>query len=374
MGAVGAVTFDLTSVKAFLQSARLTPTTVRASLRVTPIRALTAKDAEPFVTGVSPAPPTRTSTAVALLDMPSAPIRTISIADFPGLADLSGAARSSLDELEQAIAQAPAHRKASVPLGSSANLSQLNFDVSDALQRELQGQSPVASVGFLLASELNATSVIFADSSWAVPGAREILAPHLVLELPGFRPANMPQFVVSTTSILFDRLRVESRDLLLVTVSNVGGRSGKVQVNLPGGNAFALMPAPGAQLHLDNTNSATVPAGSHLTFGVAFQPRVAGSDPESVTLPILDATTNRRREVGRILLDGLGVPDESSGVPPIVAPIVPPEEFIATSSASPMTKAAGMLWLLGSLLLVGLLTVTRVRSRQRRQNEEDIKR
>jgi hypothetical protein len=70
--------------------------------------------------------------------------------------------------------------------------------------------------------------------------------------------------------------------------------------------------------------------------------------------------------VSRIQLDGLGVPDETGGVPPIVAPIVPPEEFIPGASLATWMPKASLPWLFGSLLLVGLLTFTRVRSSRRR--------
>jgi len=369
IGAVAGLAFDLTSVKAFLQSARLNPATVRASLRVTPLRTGTV---ELFATELSPALPTRSSTTVALLDSPSAPTRTVSLADFPGFSGLANPTRSHLNDLEQAIAEAPMSRKATLSIGSTGSLSPLTFDVSSAIQSELQGQNREASVGFILASELNATGIVFADSSWAVPGAQEILAPHLVLELPGFRPPAMPQFVVSTTKLPFNWLRIESRDLLLVTISNVGSQAGRVMVNLPrlGANSLALMPAPGAELTLDSHNSATIPAGGHLTFGVAFQPRVAGSDPESQTLQILDTTTRRGREVSRIQLEGLGVPDNTGGgVSPIVAPITPPFSSLSLRSrVNSLIKPAALPWLLGSILMVGLLTLTRRKSRRRTMN------
>jgi hypothetical protein len=363
-GAVAGMAFDLTSVKAFLSSQRLNPATVRASLRVTPLRTLTA---ELFATDLSPAPPARSSTTIALLDTPSAPTQIIAFADFPGFSGLDSPARSNLGDLEQAIAAAPMARKATLPIGSTGSLSPLTFDVSATVQRELQGQSREASVGFILASELNATGIAFADSSWAVPGAQEILAPHLVLELPGFRAPRDPTFVVSTTKIPFNWLRQESRDLLLVTVSNLGSREGRVRVDLPRGSSFALLPAPGATLNLDNTNSATIPAGGHLTFGVTFQPRLGVNDPDSQTLPILDTTTSRRREVSRIQLDGLGVPDNTEGqVPAIVAPIIPQFTLMTfMSQVNPLNKLAALPWLFGSLLLVGLLGFTRLRSRRR---------
>jgi hypothetical protein len=240
----------------------------------------------------------------------------------------------------------------------------LSIDVSDAILQALEGENPEAAAGFILASELNGTSVVFADSSWAVPGAQEILAPHLVLEVLDLPPARGPQLVVSTTRIPFDQLRTGSRDLLLVTISNLGSEAGQMEVYMPA-RSYALRPAPGAQLNLDGNNRATIPAGGHLTFGVTFQPMEAG--PEEAQMLILNTTTPPGRAVGRIELDGLGVPDETGGVPAIVAPIVPSEEFLPQlSSATPMNKVAGMLWLLGSLLLVGLLTFTRVRPSRRR--------
>jgi hypothetical protein len=119
------------------------------------------------------------------------------------------------------------------------------------------------------------------------------------------------------------------------------------------------MPAPGAPLNLDSSNRATIPAGGHLTFGVTFQPRPGVNEPDAQRLEILDVTTNRGRELGTIVLEGLGVPDNTGGqVPPIVAPVTP--QFISPASlATWMTKPAALPWLFGSLMLVGLLAFFR---------------
>jgi hypothetical protein len=106
-----------------------------------------------------------------------------------------------------------------------------------------------------------------------------------------------------------------------------------------------------------------IPAGGHLTFGVTFQPKEA--EPEEARMLILDTTRSPGRVVGRIQLDGVGVPDETGGVPPIVAPVAP--QFASQAGiASWMPKAATLPWLFGSLL-VGLLTVTGARWRRRRR-------
>ncbi|MBI3951811.1 MAG: Ig-like domain-containing protein [Acidobacteria bacterium] len=127
VGAVAGLAFDLTSVKAFLSSQRLNPATMRASLHITSLRTGTV---ELFATDLSPAPPARSSTTVALLDTPSAPTQIIAFADFPGFSGLTSPARSNLGDLERAIAAAPMNRKATLPIGSAESLSQLTFDVS----------------------------------------------------------------------------------------------------------------------------------------------------------------------------------------------------------------------------------------------------
>jgi hypothetical protein len=238
----------------------------------------------------------------------------------------------------------------------------LSFNVSDAIPRALEGESREASVGFILASELNGTSVVFADSSWAVPGANDILAPHLVLEVLHLPSAQGPQLVVSTTRIPFDRLRIESRDLLLVTISNIGSQAGRVEVYMPA-RSYALRPASGAQLNLDGNNRATIPAGGHLTFGVTFQPMEAGL--QEAQLLILDRMSPPGRVVSRIELAGVGVPDETGGVPPIVAPITP--QFASLRGAmNHLTNPVARSWLFGFTLVIGLLTFIRRRSRRPR--------
>ena len=70
------------------------------------------------------------------------------------------------------------------------------------------------------------------------------------------------------------------------------------------------------------------------------------------------------------MLEGLGVPDNTdTRLLPIVAPITPQFTSLA-GGLNLLTQPATMPWLFGSLVMVGLLTFIRVRSRRRRTRSE----
>jgi hypothetical protein len=155
--------------------------------------------------------------------------------------------------------------------------------------------------------------------------------------------------------------------LLLVTISNLGAQVGTVTVNLSDGSSFSLMPAPGANLNLNRYRSAVIPAGGHLTFGVTFQPKLAGATLERQSLLLFGPGG-----VSFMALEGLGVPDNTGGtVPPMVAPITPQLSLLSRlSRARPMRKVAAVPWLLGTVLVGGLLTVGRARLRRRSEKRK----
>src|SRR5262249_46965580 len=130
-GTAGAVEFDLGSLKAALQQSNLTSSAVRATFRLTPISSLNMLD---FLSGpITQLPPT---TQIVLLDMTQNQKNlVVDYQDFPGY---TSPGTSNLEGLSATIANAPDAQRATVRTDLLGLLAPLSFDVTAAVQRDLQ--------------------------------------------------------------------------------------------------------------------------------------------------------------------------------------------------------------------------------------------
>jgi hypothetical protein len=378
LASVGAVEFDLTPLKAFLDQAGRRPPPYRASLILRPLRVFQIQE---FLSNLSPPVTIPPMTTVAILDMArEQKDLIIRYSDLPQFA----VGRTSFDQMQMMIRQAPQGRRAQVPTDLKQPAAPLRLDVTEAIRSALNEPSPLA--GFVIASELNGTQVLLADSALSLPGSG-IIAPQLVVEFD--RAPSVPptaQLVVSTTRLNFDRLRLGSRDVQLVTISNMGTEIANVTVRFSqvahvdslvnrGFSGFSLLPAPGEAATVALPFSTQIEPGHQFSFAVAYDPLDEVSVEE--TLSLLDVTDPANPvQFAEIRLSGLGAIDHNldDSVLPIRAPIeLPPnlsEGFVGVTGGGFWRELrSGLNWLLNNLWLlgpVGLFATRSVRRRSRR--------
>jgi hypothetical protein len=380
LASVGALEFDLTPLKAFLDRAGRQPPPYRASLVLRPLRVFRAQE---FMSNLSPPVTVPPMTTVAVLDMArEQKDLTIRYSDFPQFT----LGRPSFDQVQMLIRQAPAGRRAQVPTNLRQPAAPLKLDVTDAIRSGLAEPSPRA--GFTIASELNGTEVLFADSALSLPSSG-IIAPQLVVEFD--RAPSVPpsaRLVVSTTRLPFDRLRLGSRDVQVVTVSNMGRETADVTARFsqfanvdsllnPSVSGFSILPAPGEAATVFAPFSTQIERGRQFSFAVAFDPEREVSVEETLSLLDTSDPANPVR-FAEIRLSGLGAIDRTldESVPVIRAPIeLPPNlsgSFVrATGGAFWRELSQSLTWLLSELWLlapVGFLAVRGVRRRCRRRS------
>lgn len=313
-GAVGAIEFDLNSLKAALQQLNIPISSVRATVRLTPIRSLSLFD---FLTDISQTqiPP---STEVALIEMTqNQKDLAISYKDFAGF---TSPRISVVGDLAQSINNARPEQRATVRTDLLGMLAPVSFDVSGTVQRDLQ--TSAGTTGFQVASELNGTGIVFADSSTNIPGVSEMIAPQLVIELAGYKPSGSARFVTSTMKIPFDFLAQGFTDMILVTVNNIGANSGTIALDLTSGsNVFGLITPDGRPIGAQG-NTVTIAAGDRFTFGVTFKP-TEGENFQG-ELHVTDVTDSKNKIGNSITLTGSTLPLVfNTGIPTITAPIKP---------------------------------------------------
>jgi hypothetical protein len=311
-GLAGVAEFDLESLRGALEQLGLSASAVRATLRLTPVRSADLLD---LMTPdqASEAPGT---TRVAVFDLGTRrKDMRVDYDDFPGFISPRV---GGLDSLAGAVAGAPVGRFAIVRTDPFGMLAPVTFDVSDTVRRDLVGG--LSSTGFQVASELNGTGVMFADSSMQVPGLSELVAPQLVIELDGLTAPADARFVASATRIPYETLAPGWTDMMLVTITNIGASAGSLAVELgDAAGVFGLTTADGVRLDSE-TAEATVGPGERVAIGVTFTP-VSGR-ASSAELRLTDTTGGRSEPIGQVALTGAGSRQSmSENLPTITAPI-----------------------------------------------------